>query len=247
MKKLFIFILFAFFIGVGSISATTVLLMHMEDEGLTDSSGRNHSISIYNNGASRSSAEKKVGEYSAYFNGSGWLDIPFSSDWDLPDDFTIDFWIMPTTSSSFYGIIGNQPVGSTPGSWGIGAGTSYNPYMMVTRNPSTNLHSDTNLPINEWSHVVFVRQNGIITAYINGVDSGSLEYSSMLDNTEDSMTIGRWHPNYGGYLFTGYLDELRIVKGEALISSVPEPATIMALLLAFFSLRILRKRGFFLF
>ena len=79
----------------------TVLLLHLDgtdnsttDADFVDSSRAGHAVTQEGN-AKLENTEKKFGDTSAYFDGSGdYLKFSDSSDWDFgTGDFTVDFWI----------------------------------------------------------------------------------------------------------------------------------------------------------
>ena len=81
--------------------ANTKLLLHCDGTNggttFTDSSGSSHTVTA-NGGANTSTAQKKFGTASAYFDGTGdFLQSADSPDWDLSGDFTWEMWIRPAT------------------------------------------------------------------------------------------------------------------------------------------------------
>lgn len=140
-------------------------------------------------------------------------------------NFTIEFWVYPlsgpvdTGNPTFYTNCGDDTWNAL--SKGIrighmnaqfGSGTSTLTYSSAVTN-------------NVWTHIAIVRNDTTITAYINGTNRGTLAYSGELgDNTHrpslattDSISVqgggaGKDH-------LTGYIADLRIVKGVAVYTA----------------------------
>ena len=72
------------------------------------------------NGNAKHEVSHKFGDSAMYFDGSGdYLSIPDSDDWDFgSEDFTIDFWVNPSTLTGHQGYISNYS--SSTGSFYIG-------------------------------------------------------------------------------------------------------------------------------
>ena len=73
----------------------------------------------------------------------------------------------------------------------------------------------TSIPLNQWSHLALVRNNGTIKTYINGIESFSYNggaAASDLGSSRD-VYIGTGKHSYGSEIFNGYIDEVRITKG----------------------------------
>jgi hypothetical protein len=170
----------------------------------TDESGNNWARS---GNAQISTAQKKFGNSSVLFDGNSYISSSLGSDVLGTYNFTIDFW---TYQSSIVGpdtwiTSGNRGTTSFNCSavepariaWWVGGGAV--------------LGADGVLSLNQWQHIAFVRQSGVLKAYLNGhlVASGSDTYNYSQTNTY----IGS--RENGSEYFTGYMDEVRISKGIA--------------------------------
>jgi len=69
-----------------------------------------------------------------------------------------------------------------------------------------------------WYHLALVRSSGTLTMYLNGTSVGSVSLTSNLTGGELSSgpSIGTWSPVDLSY-FPGYISNLRIVKGTAIV------------------------------
>ena len=148
---------------------------------------------------------------SAFFLGAGnYLSAADSADWTLGDTFTIEAWIYPTVLNSYNTIIEqNESSGFYYSALASGAMQFYK-----TPGGAVQVDSAAVLVTNQWNHVAFVVSSGTGYHYINGSRSGS---SGSIDITDIAGGIqigqqGSSHP------YTGYISNLRIVKGTAVYS-----------------------------
>ncbi|MEI6834367.1 MAG: LamG-like jellyroll fold domain-containing protein [bacterium] len=212
----------------GKINDGTVLLLHMDGlDGSTifiDSSVFANSIG--SGGAPTINAtQAKFGGASAYFDGTSYLSIDPNSNLTMGDgDFTAEAWVnwsgnVPGSNPIHGGLnkrysqlFGGHHVGSNA-DWTVlllqdGAlyyqGLHGAPYFLTNQKIS----ADT------WTHISLVRKNGVIRFYINGVADSSSETSSQSLPSTLQFGIGGESITPGAY-FSGYIDELRLIKGRA--------------------------------
>ena len=207
-----------------------VLLLHGDIFPFVDSS--QYKAIITNTGsASTDTTTKMFGTSSIYYNnGTGansiYLQTPSSANYLFGSkDFTIEFWMYLTDSSTYRGIIGN----ASP-TWGgtvfsiTTNGTNNRNIAIVTPSLSTtfDLQSTSQLTTNTWYHIAFVRYsaNSTLKLYINGVvDNTRNNPSGSIDNgSTPFLRIGA-DGTSGAPGFKGYLDEVRITIGYARYTS----------------------------
>jgi hypothetical protein len=81
------------------------------------------------------------------------------------------------------------------------------------------------IPTGQWSHIAFVRNNGVITPYVNGVPDATTK-SDGTTLTPSNFRIGATPAASGTqYYFDGYIDDIRVTKGVARYSSSFTPPT----------------------
>ena len=195
-----------------------VLRMTMDgsDNGntFTDLTGK----SVVRNGNTvTKTSYKKFGTASTYFNGvdsslaisGSYTDLNFGT-----GDFTIEMWVLPTTSSQGY-LLDFRPL-STNGLY---------PTMKIegtprvfdfwTNSATARAISKTPVVANNWYHVAYVRNSGVTSIFVNGIKEASIT-----DTT--NYICGANRPVFGvdGFYgnatyFGGYIDDLRITKGLA--------------------------------
>ena len=169
-------------------------------------------------------SKNKVGG-SIYFNGStDRLTLPNSTTGLQfgSSDFTIEFFMYNTSSTSTARIINNwQSTTATAASWEVLAtstGVNFNcssngtAVAMACSGPGT-------ISLNTWNHVAAVRNGNIFSLYVNGTLAVSNTQTITLQ-TADTITVGARN-NLGTYAeyFNGYLSNIRVIKGNALYTS----------------------------
>ncbi len=197
---------------------SVVLLMHMDNVGLTDSSQYAITPTLTGN-VTRSSTQSKFGGYSAYFDGTG-DKLSFTDNaryYPGNGDFTIEMWVRSGKLDNFFfdltynGMSGfyikHQYDGTIWAEIRVSGPTADYP-----------LISSTVFAINTWMHIAAVRSGGSFLLFVNGVLEDSetgLGTRSMVDNyTGKAPVVLSVHSN-----FLGYIDELRYTKGTARYTS----------------------------
>ncbi|MBU0615911.1 MAG: hypothetical protein KJ601_07500, partial [Nanoarchaeota archaeon] len=191
---------------------TSLLLSFDGPDGSTDvsdfidSSVNNHTVSIAGS-TSLSDTQKVFGLTSLYTDSSDdYVSVSASDGWAFgTEDFTVDFWIYEDvhTSDSIVG------TGYGAGEWNVyiyGGGSQMTWWWqnILVLESSIAIQSD------QWYHIAFVRKDGTLTLYMNGINRGSAVWTANVSKI-DNLIIGTDGTNY----LNGYLDELRISKGIA--------------------------------
>jgi len=211
-----------------------VLLMHMDgdDNSTSFMDFSSSGFSPERVGAPRiRTTQSRFGGASAYFNGTGEegsserLQFGPSSALALgTEDFTIEAWFYQTGTSQAIPMpieIGGPHSDSDAfGMWfhanswdnpGFSSGYS-SPYDLL--GPATSL--------NRWTHAAWVRKDGNLTIFIDGIAGDSAPLPNNLGG--DGLRIGGGaYQNH--YNYEGYIDELRITKGLAQYTGNFTPAT----------------------
>jgi hypothetical protein len=190
----------------------TKLLMHMNDSTFKDECGH----TIINNGVTLDINTKKNGTGSAKFNGSNYFNINNNADLDLgSSNFTIEFWVYPTVNLNSAGIIGKLNVSGfgafvicmSNGNWIFNSSNSTSAWTI-----SGKLIGSVDL--NMWQHLAVCRDNNNLYLFKNGILITTTTITHTLISNSDTINIGRY--NYSSPIyFTGYIDEVRIIKGIA--------------------------------
>jgi hypothetical protein len=191
----------------------TLLIPGASTTFVADASTNNFAITIAGDTKPNSFNPYTPGYYSNYFDGSGdYLTAPAGAN-SFPGDFTFEFWLYPTTDG--YSAI---------------SGDTNNSYLFQRENGAIGVYmSGTDFPIgtgaaptNTWTHIAWVRNGTTSTLYINGVNNASRTLSGTLGSAT-TMYFGA-RGDLTGYT-TGYLSNIRIVKGTAVYTSAFTPST----------------------
>ena len=127
-------------------------------------------------------------------------------------DFCLEAWVYPTATGTFRTIFDFR--NSTPGDGnGIIVGITNADALYFYYNFGYRIGPAGSVPINTWTHVALSRQSGSTKAWINGAQVG-VTYSDSNNYPQRGLRIGA-DPN-GAFAFTGYIDDVRIVKGAAI-------------------------------
>ena len=158
--------------------------------------------------------------WSNYLNGSSYLQTQ-AFNVACTGDFTFECWAYIVTygSTSAFFTIGNEAAGryyfALTGSGGQLWSNQYG-------GGNFTWGTATSVPLNQWTHIAWVRVGTTVTGYVNGISVGTQTISGTVGNS-GGITIGA-NPA-GGYLWTGYLSNVRIINGTALYTSTFTPST----------------------
>jgi len=157
---------------------------------------------------------------SLYFNGvaATKLTTPANAVFSFgTGDFTVEAWIYPTASPSNLGqIIGGHNSGSNA-DWIFGVLATTNYIIFYGTNGSSNITSVSGVPLNQWTHVAVVVAGTIPKIYFNGVlDKTGTSIGGLGNGT--IITVGGDNTGNANAAFTGYITNLRVVKGLAVYS-----------------------------
>lgn len=161
--------------------------------------------------------------YSGSFNGStDYLSLATSPTIELTGNFTIECWIYPTSIGTYNMVLGENN-GASSDYFAI---RSNNTLEFLIFGGATAAWSYT-WAANTWYHVAVVRISNALTAYVNGV---SLTQSSGTFSTSAAcfsvgLLIGRYGNSSTPYSFTGYISNVRLVKGAGIYTGNFVPST----------------------
>jgi hypothetical protein len=195
-----------------------VLLMNMNgtngSQTFTDSA-QSRTFVVHIGSPQVSTTQSKFGGASAYFDGSSIIrtsaDNSSTTGFQYTGDFTIEYWVYPTSYSGnqrHIAIQGNVILGTMGGN--------------LRAADAMTINDSSQLALNQWHHVAFVRSGSTGTFYKNGVSIGTATYSGALTATSD-MTIGGYSGN--SEYFNGYIDDVRITNGMARYTANFTPPT----------------------
>lgn len=219
---------------VPTVDTYTKLLLHMDgaNGGTTFNDEAGHAATVAN--ATTSTTKYKFGSTSGYFNGSSaYVTFADSADWALYGaDFTIDFWINPSTQTGTNGeLVVQRNTGSlTYGTYFYINNSGVISFQSWVNNVKqvdlTSASSAVSVNTNTWQHIALVRYGNAWNIYVNGTSVASATNSWAGYDYTDPLTIGVDVLNGGAVnYYTGYMDEVRISKGIARWTSNFTPPT----------------------
>jgi hypothetical protein len=169
--------------------------------GWTSSTGGNATYSATNYGGSM------------YFDGTGdYLALPSNSAFAFgTGDFTIEMWAYFASVANFPTLTDSRA--STSSTAGFNLGLSSAKVQLYTT--SQLLIGATTLTANNWNHIAVTRSGTTLRIFLNGVQDASATNSTNWSDT--TLRIGAT-PDTVNFM-TGYIGNLRLVKGQALYTS----------------------------
>ena len=132
-------------------------------------------------------------------------------------DFTVECWVFQTADNTYPSILelGNHLQAS--GILFIKYGTGVAIY-------SAGFYGTNTTTMNAWNHIAWVRSSGVLKIYVNGVSGTGVAFTNNI--TGSNPIIGTTQSTGdAGYLYTGYISNLRVVKGTAVYTSNFTPST----------------------
>jgi hypothetical protein len=154
---------------------------------------------------------------SGYFNGSSNLSFADNVAFQLGSGaFTIECWFYKTASGNA-AAISKWNAGGTDSNaaWDLDF-ESGNIRGIVASGSSVTSITSTEPALNTWNHAAFVRSGNTLSLFVNGSRVGTTTFSGSVNNGTQAVLVGQISPSsFGGYIFTGYISNARVVKGTA--------------------------------
>lgn len=186
----------------------TSILCNFTNAGIFDASMNNNIETVGN--AQVSTTQVKFGTTSAYFDGSGdVLNSPAGPQFNFgTGDFTVEFWMYKTSSTSFQRIVAYGGFTAT-GNFQVEA----------TSDTSLTIHINgafvsTTVPnlLNSWVHVAITRQSSSVRVFTDGTLRSTNTQAGSVGQT-NPFSVGAIYDASSPY--TGYIDDLRVTNGYA--------------------------------
>ena len=152
---------------------------------------------------------------SVSLDGTGdYLQIADNADFDLPGEFSYEFWLYRTgsTSGTYQAILGSNGSGSNGLTFYI---TQSNGALNIYQSSFIISGSAGDITDNSWHHVLLMRDSSnLLQLFINGDRvSSSTNNTAFTDNTAGGGTRIGYDISANGY-FQGFLTDIRLVKGS---------------------------------
>lgn len=200
-----------------------------------DNSTNNFALTIFGNTSIKSfdpfTPNSSYSTYgSGYFDGTGdYLTLPNNAALAFgSEDFCLEFWIYTTA----FGSTDSRPLGNN-NSWAANAWSLHSDHVTVNEkytfwvnnynSGSPMFTSTSSVALNTWTHVAITRSGTSWRMFVNGAQEGSTVTSSAaLDGgSSDDMYIGG--SGAANEYVTGYISNLRAVKGTAVYTTTFTP------------------------
>ena len=150
---------------------------------------------------------------SLLFSGSNYLTVDGNASTAMgTGDFTWECFVYPTSSTDYQAFIDTRtnPLGGGD-TTGFYFGTNFNTLNPIYYTNGLQLASSVAMTLNDWNHVALTRHSGTVTLWVNGVSGGTKSDTTNL--SEQRVFIGGDAVS-GGLTLTGYLSNLRMLKGS---------------------------------
>jgi len=192
-----------------------------------DNSGSNLPITQAGN-ATQGTFSPYGSNWSNYFDGLGdWLTIPNNAGLAFGSgDFTIELWVNLSSSSGTIANYSNGQSAISNFAWELYQLSATSVQFSVFQGSSQYFSSSTAFTQNAWNHVAMVRNGTSLKTYVNGVagaTTGNLTGVTISDPAGATLKLCSYAN--GSYYTTGFLSNLRVVKGKALYTATFTPPT----------------------
>jgi len=190
-----------------------------------DGSTNNFAITRYGN-TTQGTFSPYGANWSNYFDGTG-DNLSVADNATLQfgtGNFTIELWFYPTSTISSQ-ILVSKGTGSDGFEFRSRSSAGGNYFSFWAANGGTAIvESSVTLTLNTWQHLAVVRSSGTMTLYKNGVNVGSASDSTSFVASGSALKIAV-DANTGAVYSTGYISNLRIVKGTAVYTGAFTPSS----------------------
>jgi len=201
----------------------TSLLLSGTNAGIYDNAIKNDLETRGN--AQVSTSVVKYGTGSMYFDGTGdYLSVPSNRQLVFEGDFTVEYWVYPTSNSS-NGSVLSLTIGSYQNGIYLRVPTAGSNDSYYVNGVQSTVALESYFPLNTWTHLAIVRSGTSVKLYAAGVNISSVNktVSGVVNSTAGTSTIG-YETASGGTSY-GYIDDFRITKGVARYTANFTPPT----------------------
>ena len=213
-----------FNVPTADLTATTeTKLLTCNAATLDDDSNSNHTVTNAGGVTTSTTYVPYTGATSYFFDGSSnsYLTVPASTDFEInaTDDYWIEFWVSTTDTKS--DIISAFDPGAPHEGWLVGLGFSNtNPggidlWSSYTGGTGTTYtQAGPRIADGKWKHIAVHWGSSVVKVYVNGIYSGqSTIVGTRPFYSNSTLYIGRDANTTASRPFTGYLSNIRIIKG----------------------------------
>lgn len=180
-------------------------------------------VGTFAGNAQLDTADQKFGTASLLLDGSGdYVTFPQSTDFDFAaGDFSIECWVRwstdPSTSSDTF--VSKYVGTGSNRSWVLQLSSNNLRFIYTTAGVTDiTMNQSWNPEANQWYHVCVERYGNLMYHYVNGVQRGTaLSMTDTIFTASAVLDVGsRFTTGQTDYYGPGWIDGMRIVKGQAL-------------------------------
>jgi len=206
-----------------TVDSTVVSLYLPFEDDMLDKSSYSHTLSTAGP-PTLSTSQAKFGSKSAQFNGSSYFTISDNAVFDLNStDFTIEMFIYFPSSAGQQSVLSKWTGSGTNKSFVVMPQTGAGAYFFWSNDGINNQQVQANdlISVGQWTHIAVTQTGsgaGSGRLFINGtVQNDTDDFSNIKNNSTNVIIGGR----DGGTVtpFTGFIDDLRILKGKSLYTT----------------------------
>ena len=204
-------------------TAGTTLLLNM-DKGAAVDSSRSNDLETVGDAKLRDETPYAGSYYSNFFDGTGdYLTTPTNASLALgTGDFTVECWVYFNSVTGFQSVFDFRTAQPQAAPVIYLANNSRFNYLWNGTTP--NAFGPSLLSSNTWYHLALVRASGVHTAYVNGT-SYSLSTTDSSGISSGTVVIGGSTVGGAGNFITGFISNVRVVKGTAVYTAAFTPST----------------------
>ena len=188
--------------------------------------------------------------WSGYFKGNpDYLSVAHSTALNLASgDFTIEAWVYWTGANVSATVMDKDGVsGSSINSYDISLVSSRLSFTVGSGNGVSYVQAisaASTLPTNQWIHVAGVKSGTTLTLYQNGISVASATQTGTIIDGGKPLLIGYQTGQPAAAFWSGYISNVRIIKGTALYTANFTPPTSALTAVANTSLLVLQDNRF---
>jgi len=213
-------------IGAGDPQFTNTALLlagdganNAQNNTILDSSSNNAAVA--RNGNVTQGALNPFGSnWSTSFNGSGdYLVVPDNASLRFgTGDFTVEAWVFATRLNAENAIVTKH---NGDGAWVFKVASSNKLYGYLG---GASITGATTLVPNTWYHVAMTRASGVFRLFVNGALDATSTPAAQDYTQTNNVYVGAQQNNLAGTYWSGFLSNVRLVKGAALYTSAFTPS-----------------------
>ena len=169
------------------------------------------------------------GYYSNQFDGStGYLTAPANAAFSFgTGDFTVELWAYIGAVSNTNGkmMIDSRPANTNGSYWNFGLNATGVAGFTSMTTGGTTINATSAYP-NQWVHYAATRQGTSLRLFVNGVLVASATDSSNISSSGLFIGTNAFYSSATDTYWSGYMSNIRIIKGTALYTSNFTPSTV---------------------